>query len=82
MPKRNPAMLVAALVTPASAVAHGGHHDGMEPVEAIVHLLGQHYAPVLEGAFIAALLLIAGLRARRGNRAPQYTGLDRNKRQR
>ena len=78
---RYPAMLVAALVTPASAVAHTGPHYGMEPVEFIVHMLGQNYAPVLAGAFIAALLLIAGLRARRGNRAPQYTGTDCNKRQ-
>jgi hypothetical protein len=31
---------------------------------------------------IAALLLIGGLRNRRGNRAPHYTGIDRNKRQR
>ena len=79
---RNPAMLVAALVTPASAVAHTGPHDGMEPVEFIVHLLGQHYAPVLAGAFIAALLLIGGLCNRQGNRTPQYTVIDRNKRQR
>jgi hypothetical protein len=78
---RYPAMFIAALVTPASAVAHSGPHDGMGPVEAIVHLLGQHYAPVLAGAFIAALLLVAGLRVRRGNRAPQCTGIDRNKRQ-
>jgi hypothetical protein len=78
---RYPAMLVIVLVTPASALAHTGPHDGMEPVEAIVHLPGQHYAPVLAGAFIAALLLVAGLRARRGNRASQYTGIDRNKHQ-
>ena len=75
------AMFIAALVTPTSAMAHSGPHDGMGPVEAIVHLPGQHYAPLLAGAFIAALLLVAGLRARRGSRAPQYTGIDRNKRQ-
>jgi hypothetical protein len=78
---RYSAMFIAALVTPATAVAHPGPHDGMEPVEAIVHLPGQHYAPVQAGAFIAALLLVAGLRARRGNRALQYTGIDRKKRQ-
>jgi len=78
---RYPAMLVGALITPASAVAHPGPHDGMVPVEVIMHLLGQHYAPVVAGTFIAALLLIGGLR-RRGNHTPQYTGIDRNKRQR
>ena len=77
---RYPAMFIAALVTPASAVAHTGPHVGMGPVETIVHLLGQHYAPLLAGAFIAALLLAAGLRAPHGSRAPQYTGIDRNKR--
>ena len=46
---RYPAMFIAALVIPASAVAHTGPHDGMGPVEAIAHLLGQHYAPELAG---------------------------------
>ena len=79
---RYPAIYIAALVTPVSALAHPGPHDGVGPVEAIVHLLSQHYAPVLAGALIAALLLVAGLRARHGDRALQYTGIDRNKRQR
>jgi len=79
---RYPVIPVGALITPASALAHPGPHDVMGPVEVIVHLLGQHYAPVLAGVLIAALLLVGGLRNRRGNRAPHYTGIDRNKHQR
>jgi hypothetical protein len=75
-------MLFAALITPTSAVAHTGPHDTLEPVELIVHLPGQHYAPIPAGVLIAALLLIAGLRARHGNRTPHYSGIDRDKRQR
>jgi DMSO/TMAO reductase YedYZ heme-binding membrane subunit len=78
---RYPAMF-AALITPASALAHNGPHDGMEPVDHIVHLLGQHYAPVLLVMLIAALLLVTVLRTRRENRTPLYTGIDRDKRQR
>ena len=79
---RYPVILVGTLMTPASALAHAGPHDGMGPVEVIVHLLGQHYAPLLAGTFIAALLLIGGLRNRRGYLTLQHTGIDRNKRQR
>ena len=68
---RYPAMFIAALVIPASAVAHTGPHDGMGPVEAIAHLLGQHYAPELAGECIAAVLLIAGFGIRQGSDAPK-----------
>ena len=61
---RYPAMFIAALVTPASAVAHPGPHDGMGPFEIIVHLLGQHLVQGVAVAFIAALLLFAGFRVR------------------
>jgi hypothetical protein len=47
----------------------------MGPVEAIAHLLGQHYTPELAGACIAAPLLIAGFRLRRRSVAPKRSGI-------
>lgn len=79
---RYPAMFVAALVTPASAAAHSGPHGEMSAVEILVHLLGQHFTPLLAVAFIAALLLFSGFRFRRRTGMVQDTGIHGNKHQR
>ena len=79
---RYPAMLVAALVTPSSALTHSGPHGGMDPFEILVHLPGQHFAPLLAVAFIATLLLFGGFRFRRLTVLVQDTGIHSKKRQR
>ncbi len=78
---RYPTMLVAALVTPASAAAHSGPHDGMGPFEILVHLAGQHFAPLLAVAFITALLHFAGFRLLHRTGLVQDNGIHGKKRQ-
>jgi hypothetical protein len=79
---RYPATFIAALVIPVSAIAHTGPHAGTGPVGAIAHLPGQHYAPQLAGACIAALLFIAGFRVRHGGDAPEPGGVGHRQRRR
>jgi hypothetical protein len=59
------AVLATLAALPASAFAHPGPHTGTGPLEGMVHMLGQHYAPAVAGGLIVALLLLANLRGRR-----------------
>lgn len=72
--------IMTALSSPASVLAHPGPHHGLERMEGIIHMLGQHHAPALAVALIIALLYLGRIRARREITPPKRAGDDRKER--